>query len=227
MLITTKKVNVNPVILLDNETVPRVNSYKYLGVFMDDSLKYHDHIDYIHSRLSRLCGISYRLKDHICFNSAKSFYYSCVYSILTYCICVWGGILQCTSRGDRLKSLHKKILKNLFCLDDREGCVFKKFGILKLTDIHRLYVCMYMYKVIKLNMCPTLQFNLDLSYPAHAYSTRCSNDLVLPFPRVEAIRLNFKYQCVKLWNGVPESIKSLTSLRRFKKTLISTMLNEY
>ena len=42
-----------------------------------------------------------------------------------------------------------------------------------------------MFKVVKMNVCPSLQSDLDLQIREHSYSTRGSGTYVVPFPRVE------------------------------------------
>ena len=93
MLFPNKAVQCDPIIALDGSPIGRVESFKYLGVAIDDKLKYHDHIEYLSNRISHLCGVSYRLNKHLDLKSAKNIYFSCIYSLLTYCICVYGGVL--------------------------------------------------------------------------------------------------------------------------------------
>ena len=201
---------------------------KYLGMQIDENLKYNEHIELLCTKIAKLCSISYRIRNDLNLKSAKNVYFSCIYSILTYCICVYGGVLQCTSRGDRLINLHKRSVKNLFGrFGNRNVCIFKNMGILKLVDIHKFYVAIYMYKVLKMNLCPTLQMNLDINTPSHHYETRHRNDLILPFPRVIALRINFKYQCNNVWNNIPDEIKNCTSLKCFKRNLTNHFLDQY
>ena len=228
MLFTNKAVHCDPIIALDGSPIGRVESFKYLGVTIDDKLKYHDHIEYLSNRISHLCGVSYRLNKHLDLKSAKNIYFSCIYSLLTYCICVYGGVLQCTQRSERLKGLHEKATNYLFKSFCPMGtCVFKQLKILKLEDIHRLYASIYMYKVIKLNECPTLQNNLNLNYPQHRYPTRHQNDPIVPLPRVASVRINFKYQCTQIWREIPAQIKSISGLKAFKKALMAFFLEQY
>ena len=84
-----------------------------------------------------------------------------------------------------------------------------------------------MFKVVKLNQVPTLQLNLDLTYPNHGYETRNRNDPLCPFPRVTSIRLSFKYQCVNIWNEIPDNIKETNSLKNFKKRLTQYFIDQY
>ena len=168
--------------------------------------------------MSQLCGVTYRLRNKVNLRAAKNMYYSCVYSVLTYALGVWGGVGMCTGRCSRLNSLHKRVVKNLFkkFYPDDESCLFKQMSLLKLKDIYRLRVCVYVYRVIKLNQFPSLQGALDLREQSHSYATRVTEQFVVSFPRVEAVRMSFKYQFVKIWNTLPNYIKTLESLKTFK-----------
>ena len=226
---TSKVVDYDPCIYLNGTPIQRTNKYKYLGVHIDDNLKYQSHIINLDTKLSQFCGISYRLRNHFSPLSAKSYYYACVYSILTYCICVWGGVMKCSRRADHLVKLQERIIRNIFHKYHREytTCIFKTHKMLKLPDIHTLYIGIYMYKINKLNRCPTLNSNLNLSYPSHDYETRRRNDLVLPFPRIETLRQNYKYQCSNIWNEIPMHIRDSRTLSVFKKTLTQYLLDKY
>ena len=104
MLFTTKLVDVPPQISLDGATIDKTTSFKYLGVLLDENLKYNEHLEYLCGRLSRICGMTFRIKYHLNLRSAKNMYFSMIYSVVTYCICIYGGVLQCTQRGSRLIS---------------------------------------------------------------------------------------------------------------------------
>ena len=99
--------------------------------------------------------------------------------------------------------------------------------ILKLVDIHKFYVAVYMFKVLKMNLYPTLQMNLDVNTASHSYNTRHRDDLILPFPRVAALRINFKYQCANIWNDIPDNIKACSSFKIFKRLLMNHFIDQY
>ena len=78
-----------------------------------------------------------------------------------------------------------------------------------------------MFKVVKMNVCLSLQSDLDLQIREHSYSTRGSGTYVVPFPRVECIKINYKYQFICSWNNLPEELKNTTTLSVFKKNYLS------
>ena len=64
-------------------------------VLIDNDLKFQCQVDHVKSELDRLCGVSFKLKNYLNVRAAKDMYYACVYSVVSYCIAVRGGILEC------------------------------------------------------------------------------------------------------------------------------------
>ena len=84
-----------------------------------------------------------------------------------------------------------------------------------------------MFRVVRGENCLGLDSILFLGSHSHNYNTR-GHDLILgPFPRVESIRYNFQYQFVKVYNEIPENIKRLETLERFKCELFRYYLDAY
>ena len=51
-----------------------------------------------------------------------------------------------------------------------------------------------------MNTCPNLESDLDLRIRDHCYNTKGNGLYAVPFPRVENIRINYKYRiyyCLK------------------------------
>ena len=142
MLITNKyDVHIEPNIIFGSATLARASNFKYLGIHLDDKQKYNLHLDYIKARLSQFCGVTYRLKNYFTPKSAKICFmhaYSTIYSFITYCVTVWGGVLCCTATGAHLQNYHNRIVINLFSKHrtDLNCCIFKMNNLLKLGYIN-------------------------------------------------------------------------------------------
>ena len=78
--------------MIKEEIVETVSSYKYLGVTVDDCLKWNDHLKLLKNKVHQRM---YFLSKLVCFNIDRTlctlFYRSCIESIVTFCISVWGG----------------------------------------------------------------------------------------------------------------------------------------
>ena len=108
--------------------------------------------------------------------------------------------------------LQKKILRiitksNFF---DHTHPLFKETRIIKLFDLNKLQIAIYMYKDIHLNR------NLN-SQICHNYQTRTRNEIRIPQHNLTLFQHSMSYMGPKVWNSVPDHIKNLPSLPSFKK----------
>ena len=84
-----KTANCNDLVI-DNASITRVNSAKYLGIIIDVKFNWIEHITYIKNKISKAIGIMYKARQYLNKSSLFNLYYSYVYPYLTYCIEVWG-----------------------------------------------------------------------------------------------------------------------------------------
>ena len=109
--------NVNNLTLkLDEITASHnIASTKYLGLIMDSNLNWHDHIDYIASKVSsRLCLLG-RIRKYITVDTCKQLHCSLIQPLCEYCDIVWSNadkthlqrLLRLQKRGGRLILKHK------------------------------------------------------------------------------------------------------------------------
>ena len=64
-----------------------------------------------------------------------------------------------------------------------------------------------------MNIPLNLQSDLDFrKRPLNCYSTRGNGVYAVPFPRIENIRIDLKYQFVTTWNQLPVELKNINKL---------------
>ena len=63
---------------------------KYFDVYIDDKLTWKNQIDYFCSKLSKVCGMVYKLKHYVLLSTLKSVYYSLFHSNIQYFLLNWG-----------------------------------------------------------------------------------------------------------------------------------------
>ena len=105
-------------------------------------------------------------------------------------------------------------------MSDVDRCIFKSVNILRMKDVYTFYVCVRMFKVIKVNISPSLQSTRDMRVRDHPYDTRGGELYYVPFPRVENVRVNYKYQFIVIWNSLPPALKNINELTGFKRRLL-------
>ena len=72
-----------------------------------------------------------------------------------------------------------------------------------------------MYKIIQENSNIYIRDAVDIVPQSHEHFTRNRDRLRTPFPRVDAIRYNFEYQFISVWDDIPEYIRISSSLKTF------------
>ena len=216
-----------PLVINDN-SIEKVDLFRYLGFNIDSKFSFRQHIKIISSKLAQLSGISYCLRKYLTIEAAKSIYYSFTYSILTYGIALWGGVLL-NSRTSSLQTSQNKVVRNLFrphytTLSTED--LYKTCDILDVKQIYLFQLGITMFKILRMNDMPFLLQEIHDLLIFHRYPTRTRANLQPPFPRVNAVKYNFLYQAITNWNIIPENIKSSKSLftfkMKYKKWLISS-----
>ena len=204
--------------------IARTGNFKYMGIMLDDKLKFNTQIEYEKSKFSQFCGITYSVKRYFTLAVARKFYYSCVYPVITYCVTVWGGALRCTAKGAALQNFHTRIVKNIFSqhMSDVGICIFKSMNILRMKDVYTFYVCVHMFKIIKVNISPSLQSTLALRVRDHPYDTRGGVVSLCTLSSSGKCKgkLQLKYQFIVIWNSLPPALKNINELTAFKRRLL-------
>ena len=90
-----------------------------------------------------------------------------------------------------------------------------------------LSLSIHMYKILELDLNPSLKNSLDLSVPDLHYQTRNRLDFDMPFIRVEIMRMSYKHQFAMIWNELPPQIKIQPTLSSFIAALIKSFIEGY
>ena len=98
-------------VILRNEVVQEVNKAKFLGVIVDQHLNWKGHISMISQKISKSCGIIYRIRNTLDIKSKTLIYYSLIHTYLTYCVNVWSSTYRtnlkmlCTAQKRSVRAL--------------------------------------------------------------------------------------------------------------------------
>ena len=225
MIVTNRNINIDQQLTINSLPLEIVRCHTYLGIRFDNKLKYSDHIDFLKTKLSQLTGISRRITQYLDLHSAFLFYYSFIYSLISYGITCWGGILF----AYKYSALHNsidRIIKLLFQYHVPSydpNTIHSELSLLKIKDIYKLNVTKY---YLELKRDPNLN---DVDFPTRTqnYNTRNVQELVIPFPRTNAIKGNFSYLIPRIWNEVPEDIRGSRTINIFKRKYREHLLKCY
>ena len=78
-------------LVINGATVREVNSTKYLGVIIDSSLTWSDHVDYIFNKLLKFVGIFYKFSFKLSPEILKQLYFAFIYPYISYGIEIYAN----------------------------------------------------------------------------------------------------------------------------------------
>ena len=71
-------------------SISQTKNVKYQGIFLDNQLSWQPHIDQTIKKLSRTCGMIFKLKCYVPISTLKLIYYSMFHSVIQYSLLNWG-----------------------------------------------------------------------------------------------------------------------------------------
>ena len=116
---------------IDHQTLNRVEQFKFLGVILDNKLKWKLHIEYVRNKISKICGLLYRIRQQLDTKSLLTIYNSLIYTSLVYGVIFWGG--ACPNFLKQLVIIQKRALRTIFFMGRRQSTqdVFNEYTILR------------------------------------------------------------------------------------------------
>lgn len=216
---------------IDNVNIERVAHIKFLGVFIDCKLKWHIHVLETAKKLSRGIAILKKTKHYLPLNVRLNLYYAFIYSYLSYCNIVWGS--ASTGILDSLFKLQKKAVRIISKSDylAHTGPLFYSLSLLKLADIHKLQICLFILKCKYLHAThPALLFYQHFLFANinKNYNTRSNPmNLAISFCKSSIRKNAILFSGPQIWNSLPEHLKNIASFSLFKSQFIGHFCSSY
>ena len=217
LIVTNLKLNHDlPGLTIGLDQIQSKSSEKFLGVVVDEGLKFDSHLSMLCGKVSRSVGVLSRLRPYLPLNTMISLYYTFIYPYLIYCNLIWGNTFETHLKP--LQILQKKALRyiNNAPYNSHTNELFYNNRILKLKDINTYFQSIFMFKSDR-----------DSFLPTHSYNTRNRSNLNPNFQRLTTTQRSLSYSAPMVWNGLPEELKTCPSLPIFKRNLKSYLINKY
>ena len=163
-----------PKLRIEGTQIECVDNFNYLGIILNEHLKWKSHIDKIAIKVSRSIGIMNRLKSYIPQDILLTIYNTLILPHYNYGLLCWGY------ESSRMFKLQKKAMRIIgkTKYNSHSEPIFKQFGILKIEDMLKLKQLKYYYDLTNNNIpvyfksIPMMK-NMDV----HGYNTRQKHDL--------------------------------------------------
>jgi hypothetical protein len=142
-----------PEIKINDISIENVDSFKFLGVYIDKNLNWQSHINYIGNKLSQINGTVCRLKNTLPTDTLRMIYFALFYPHLIYGLTCWG--FSALNQTNRIIKLQKKVVRNITKskYNAHTSKIFKSLNLLKFIDIIKISCIKFFYKY-KHNLLP-------------------------------------------------------------------------
>jgi hypothetical protein len=210
-------------VYIGNQQILRVPCIKYLGVFIDESLSWKDHIRFICTKIRKYCGIFYKVRDFIPATIRKQLYFALIHSTIQYGVEIYANTKS--SYLQDLCVLNNRILRTLQFADMRTNIsdLFKRYNALDVKCLFEYRLCLFVFKFLHYsNMLPLPFVHYFMqNFSVHLHHTRSSANLfVQRFNSNHGMR-TLHYRAAVTWNRLPPVLKINVSLSMFKRQLLS------
>ena len=135
---------------INDQLIEKTECATFLGIHIDDKLKWDVHINKTKSRLSSSLYAINKIKHFAPIKILTTLYYSMVYPYLVYGITQWGSTFR--THINKLNIMQTKITRAIVGAkyNAHTSDIFHHLRILKLEDIHKLHVGKYILSYMKM-----------------------------------------------------------------------------
>nr|CAH7756516.1 unnamed protein product [Callosobruchus chinensis] len=188
---------------------------KFLGINFDDTLLFRSHCDNL---VSKLCSFTYmfrNFRDILQINEIVTVYYAQIDSRLRYGVCLWGN----TPSAKSVFLAQKKIVRVIAGVPQIHSCheIFPKLSIMTVPCLYIYEVSLYIHRNKGLYPRTGERTNIN---------TRQKELLDVPFSRFNVTMKSPNIMGVKIYNALPDVIKSLSNMTDFKRSLKQFLLKK-
>jgi len=203
---------------LGNNILDRVFVTKYLGLYIQDNLRWSIQIKKLSAKIAPHVGMISKIRHYFSQKVVLMYYYAFIHSHLSYAISIWGNTY--TTALNPILILQKKSIRYLTFSNpiSHSQPIFQLLNILPFHNLFQFSICIIMFKV-KYNILLSKLMKDNILKSIHNHNTRQNLNTNYFIQGINNNYGKFKlsYLGPVIWNKLPNEIKSISSLAIFKK----------
>ena len=211
-------------VVINNTKIERKSTVKYLGILIDDNLKWDSHINNVSKILSRNLGVISRAKFFLSSNYLLLLYNALILPYLNYCAAVWGS--NYPTKVDKLIKLQKRAIriidKKPYFFHTRD--LFIKYKILKFPELVKEQQLVILLGHLK----GTLPSPIHEMFKRHApVNTRTVQHFEIPHASTNYRAFSLSISAPRTWNSIVCTLFRDISDVPFNKFTFKKYIREY
>lgn len=184
------------------------NTYKYLGVILDQTLSLNEHFESSYKKASSRLFLLAKLRHQLTSRVARTIYHSMVLPVMTYCCLV--SLHLTTTQKNKLASLDRRARKIIN--NDNEMTI----SILQLQERH---ACKFVRKCLDQTICDNFHgYFAKIENSRNTRNNRVS--LKLPAVRTEFAKKSSYFMAAKIYNTLPMNVRKIENFNIFCKEIL-------
>jgi len=220
-------IDINIQLKIDSVPLERVNTTKFLGIYIDEHLTWESHIKYCMKKISS-GTYAINMSKHVLSRShLLLLYYSLVQPYLQYGIILWGNAYQ--KHLVKLEIAQKKAIRAITGgkYNESTSPLFRSINILKLKDLLDLHTIQLMYRFINKELSEPLLHIFKYHGEVHDHDTRQSADPRPPKANSQILSKSFLCRGPTLWMTLDNNIKNSRTKSKLTKQVKYRFIREY
>ena len=204
---------------IDNVPIEKVSSVKSHGIYVDENLTWHFHVDKLCKKIASAIGAIKRVKPFVPQSTLPGIYNSLVQPHFDYCSLVWGNCGKTLS--NKLQKLQNRAARVITSsnYDADVNSLFHKLSWKDLNSQSQIQKALMVFKSLN-GLVPEYLTSKFVARNVLNYALRNSaNKYVVPFQRTNYMKNSFSSSGATLWNRLHRNIKESSSIDQFKRLL--------
>ena len=216
-----QKTNV-PALTFGGQPIPFENDHKHLGFTLSTDSRFHAHVNDILQKFNRSLGPLYPLAIHLPKSTLLPIYTTYIQPFLDYCDTIYDGhitISDCT-RLERAQTRAARLITGTTLRTSTHG-LLRELGWTPLTERRKIHKLQLYHKLTFDSRIPAFIKSTLPSTRQQNISRRLRNaaDQTLPLVRTSTYYKSYIPSTTRLWNTLPEKIRTESRQMIFKKHL--------
>ena len=210
------------------EEIKRADGARFLGVWVDERLRWSEQVSKVKRKISQLVGVLGRARTALDGGSLLTLYNSLVLPHLQYCLMIWGdftGDLN-GSLGQAILSFQKRLVGMIAGETGRYHAdpLFARYGLLKIGDLYRQQLRVHAWKFWN-GWLPTAQADmLERVSQTHGHRTRLASRGMFVSTRDHR---QVGYKIPREWGTLTDEMRGASSIGAFKRQSKAEFIREY
>ena len=209
------------------ERITRVTETRFLGIILDNKLKWNHHIKHVKTKLSSSLYAIRMAKNILASHQLKTVYNSLFQPYIDYGIILWGTATKKVIHP--IQILQKRAIRLVAKANYNEHCnpLFKQINVLNIPDTHQLHVNRFMYQYHNNTLPDSLLSMFTPNRNIHRHNTQNRDNPHILTMRTASAQLSIKHTGPILWQSTPHTIQQAQTLTSFTKSYKKHLLQNY